>query len=450
MSGSEPQEGQGGEADSKPEAEDQEPKDVTFTLGVVMVRTKRLLKIIDDLARFRVFSDISWLYLVIMVLAGAFMIWIMLDENYILLTSSLALRCLMGAAPVSQCQASNLATGSRPALTTYLLLPGINHYIPVVYGIIGIVIAVVVHEGSHGVIAERLGLPVKSTGLVFFLFIPIGAFVELDEKAMRKLRPRDSVRILAGGPGSNTIVGLVALVLLVIILGGLVPVSGGVLVTQYESSSPAYTLHSNGHLQLDDFITAVNGTRIDSEQDLANFMANTKPNETLLISISHLGQTSTYPITLGANPGNASIGYIGVVVSQYNLSTIRNNYSGAYVHDPLLYLIVPGIVPQAETVVPFSDTLHVDYSSPVLGSSWYQLALVLFWIFFININLAIFNAIPLYPLDGGQALLAWLSNSGRKWFEQRAKLLTTICSVAMVLLILSLVFLPAILSLIPY
>jgi membrane-associated protease RseP (regulator of RpoE activity) len=320
----------------------------------------------------------------------------------------------------------------------------------VVYGIIGIVIAVVVHEGSHGVIARRLGLPLRSTGLVFFLFIPIGAFVELDESLMRKLRPRDSTRILAGGPGSNTIVGAAALILLVVILGGLVPVSGGVLVTQYESSSPAYTLHGGGHLQLDDFLTAVNGTQISSEQDLANYMANTKPNETLLLSISHDGSTNTYPITLGANPDNASIGYIGVVVSEYNLSTIRNAYSGAYAHDPLLYLIVPGIVPQAETVVPFSDTLHVDYSSPVLGSSWYPLALVLFWIFFINVNLAIFNAIPLYPLDGGQALLAWLTNSGRKWFEERAKLLTTICSVVMLILILSLVFLPTILSLIPY
>ncbi len=449
MSDPNPEEGQGGAAVSEPE-EGAEEKAVTFNLGLVMVRTKRLLKVLDDFARFRIFSDIGWLYIAIMLAAGAFMIWIMLDENYALLSSSLAIRCAFGAAPAAQCHANNLVTGSAPALNDFLLLPGINRYIPVLYGIIGIVVAVVVHEGSHGVMARRLKLSVTSTGLVFFLFIPIGAFVELDEKLMQKLRPRDSVRILAAGPGSNTIVGGAALILLVLLLGGLVPLSSGVLITQYSSSSPAYELHGEGHLQSGDFITAVNGTQVYSEQVLANFMAGTKPNETLQLSISHDGQTNTYPITLGANPDNESIGFIGVDVSGENLSTVRNTYAGAYAHDPLLYLIVPGILPQAETIVPFSDTLHIDYSSPVLGGSWYPIALVLFWIFFINVNLALFNAIPLYPLDGGQALQAWLGHCGRSWFEARAKLLTTICSVVMVVLILSLVFLPTILASIAY
>ncbi len=133
-------------------------------------------------------------------------------------------------------------------------------------------------------------------------------------------------------------------------------------------------------------------------------------------------------------------------MSSQNLSSIRNTYAAAYIHDPILYLVVPGVVPQAETGVPFSGTLHADYGSPILGSSWYPLALALFWIFFIDMNLAFFNSIPLYPLDGGQALLTWLSHSGKKWLEGRAKLLTTISSTAMLALILAVVFLPTILS----
>jgi membrane-associated protease RseP (regulator of RpoE activity) len=429
---------------------DEEPKPVTFSWGIVMVRTKKLLGFLDNVARYRIFSDIGWLYIAITIVAGAFMIWLMADETYIVLNSSLAFRCAIGAAPVAQCHANNFITGSQPPITSYLLLPGINQYIPVAYGIIGIIVAIVVHEGTHGVIARRLKLPVKSTGLLFFLFVPIGAFVEIDEKLIQKLRARDSARIMAGGPGSNVIVGVVALALLILLLGGLVPLSSGVLVSQYSASSPAYQLHSEGHLQAGDFVAAVNGTQVNSELSLANFMSNTKPNETLLITIGHQGKLDTYPITLGANPSNQSIGFIGVSVSSQNLSSIKQTYSTAYIRDPLLYLIVPGIVSEAETVVPFSATLHSDYSSPILGGAWYPIALTLFWIFFINMNLAFFNAIPLYPLDGGQALLNWLSHFGKRWVEERAKLLTTVCSLLMLALILTFLFLPRILSVLPY
>jgi membrane-associated protease RseP (regulator of RpoE activity) len=429
---------------------EEEPKPVTFSWGIVMVRTKRLLNLFDDLARYRIFSDLGWLYLAITMAAGAFMVWLMLDETYLLLNGSLALRCAIGAAPAARCQANNFIPGSRPGITSYLLLPGINQYIPVLYGIIGIIVAVVVHEGTHGVIARRLKLPVKSTGLLFFLFVPIGAFVEMDEGLVQKLRARDSGRILAGGPGSNVVVGLAALALMILLLGGLAPAYSGVLVTQYSASSPASEMHAEGILQAGDVITAVNGTQVYSQQGLADFMSGTRPNETLMISIGQQGETHTYPVTLGANPDNGSIGFIGITVASQSLSSIGETYASAYIHDPLLYLVVPGLMPQAEIVVPFSGTLHSDYSSAVLGGSWYPVALTLFWIFFINMNLAFFNSIPLYPLDGGQALLGWLSHSGRRWVEARAKLLTTFCSILMLALILVSLLLPTILSFVQY
>ncbi|HXQ93167.1 MAG TPA: site-2 protease family protein, partial [Nitrososphaerales archaeon] len=170
----------GGESTPEPTPEDN--RSVTFSWGIVMVKTKRLLRILDYLARYRIFGDIGWAYLVITLVAGAFMIWLMLDQDYILLTGSLALRCAVGAAPATQCIQNNITPVSPPSLQSYLLLPGLNPLIPFVYGIIGIVIAVVVHEGTHGVISRRLGLPVKSTGILFFLIVPIGAFVEIDEK----------------------------------------------------------------------------------------------------------------------------------------------------------------------------------------------------------------------------------------------------------------------------
>jgi len=435
-----------------PEPQPDEERSVTFSWGIVMVRTRRLLHFLDDLARYRIFGDIGWAYLGITLAAGAFMLWLMLDQDYLLLTGSLALRCAVGAAPAAQCVQHNITPVAGPPLQSYLLLPGLNPYIPFIYGIIGIVIAVVVHEGTHGVIARRLGLPVKSTGVLFFLIIPIGAFVEIDEKLIQKARFRDSGRIMAGGPGSNIIVALIALGLMLLVVGGLVPASfNGVQVQQIISPSPAYNLFSQHQLTSGDLIVAVNGVHVASVANLSSFMSTTKPNQTILVSVEHAGQINTYNITLGTNPNNKNIGFIGIgqSFSQSDLVTIKNTYSSDFFKNPLLYLVVPGIYAQANSVVPFSSELAPLYSSPALGALWYPLTLTLFWIWFINVNLAFFNAIPLYPLDGGQALLNFFSHFGRKGVESRAKLLTTIISVAMLILILSFLFLPRILGLIP-
>ena len=420
-----------------------------------MVRTRRLLYLLDDLAKYRIFGDIGWVYLGITVVAGAFMLWLMLDQDYILLTGSLALKCAVGAAPAAECVRANLTPTPGPPLQSYLLLPGLNPYIPFIYGIVGIVIAVVIHEGTHGVIARRLGLPVKSTGVLFFLIIPIGAFVEIDEKLIQKARFRDSGRIMAGGPGSNIVVALIALGLMLLVVGGLVPASfNGVQVQQIISPSPAYTLFSHGQLTSGDLIVAVNNTHVSSVANLSNFMSTTRPYESLVLSVEHNGQINNYVITLGANPNkvnNKTIGFIGVgeSFSSSDLVTIKNTYASDFFKDPLLYLVVPGIYAQANSVVPFSSELTPLYSSPLLGAAWYPVTLTLFWIWFINVNLAFFNAIPLYPLDGGQALLNFFSHFGRKGVESRAKLLTTIISIAMLILILSFLFLPRILGLIP-
>lgn len=419
-----------------------------------MLRTKKLLNILDYLAKYRIFSPLGWVMLGITLAAGAFMIWLMLDNSYILLTSSLQFRCLIGAAPASACNSSGFPTNPQLPLQSYLLLPGINPFIPVIYGLIGIIIAIVVHEGTHGVLARRAHLPVKSTGLLFFLIVPIGAFVEVDEKLIQKARFRDSGRIMAGGPGSNIIVAAIALILLLTLVGGLSPhIYNGIYVGSLSVPSPANTLHIQGHLGTGDLITAVNGTQVESQQALASYMTHTRPNESLILTVNHQGQPSNYTIILAQNPNNKSIGFIGIggLMSSSDLVSIKNTYANAITSPTraTLYLVVPGILPQAETVVPFSNTLNGLYTSPVLGSFWYPVALTLFWIFFINVNLAFFNAIPLYPLDGGQALLNFFTHFGRKSVENRAKAITAVCSVVMLALILTFLFLPRILALLP-
>lgn len=430
--------------------ENQEEKSFSFSWGIIMVRTRRLLSILDSLARFRLFSGMGWVFLAITIVAAGVMIYLMVDQDYIVLTGSLALRCAVGAATTAQCAVIHVTPPPPVSLRSYLLLPGLNPVIPVIYGIIGIVVAVVIHEGTHGVIARRLKLPVKSTGLLFLLIIPIGAFVEIDEKEIQKTRFRDSGRIMAGGPGSNIIVALIALAILLVIVGGLAPTQfNGVYVQQIVAGSPADTLHAQGHLVSGDVITAVNGTSVNSVEQLSNYLNNTRPNETLIVSIEHKGQMNNYNLTLGTYPApNVTKGFIGIAqsFSQSDLVNIQHQYFSSFFKDPVLYLVVPGIFPQANSIVPFSNQLTPLYTSPSLGAAWYPLALTMFWIWFINVNLAFFNAIPLYPLDGGQALLNFFSHFGKKWVETRARTLTTIVSLLMFALILSFIFLPRLLG----
>lgn len=436
------------------EAKPEDNRSVTFSWGIVLVRTRRLLNLLDSLARYRIFADIGWVFLAITIVAASFMVWLMLFQDYILLTGSIALRCAIGAAPAAECAASHVVSNPLPPIQTYLLLPGINPVIPFIYGIVGIVVAVVVHEGTHGVIARRLKLAVKSTGVMFLLIIPIGAFVEIDEKQIQKARFRDTGRIMAGGPGSNIIVALIALAVLLLIVGGLVPAHiNGVYVQSIVPGSPADALHHQGHLSAGDVIVAVNGTTVNSVQNLSSYLSNTVPNQTLILSIKHSGTINNYPISLAQYPApNVTKGFIGVAgaVDSNTLMGIRNTYTGSFFRNPILYLIVPGVISQANSVVPFSTELQGLYTSPTLGAAWYPLALTFFWIWFINANLAFFNAIPLYPLDGGQALLNFFSHFGRKWVESRAKVLTTLISLIMLALILSFVLLPRILAAIPY
>jgi membrane-associated protease RseP (regulator of RpoE activity) len=67
----------------------------------------------------------------------------------------------------------------------------------------------------------------------------------------------------------------------------------------------------------------------------------------------------------------------------------------------MVYMLIPTL-PWASTSIPFSETLYKYYTSTTfLGSNYHYFVNLLYWIWFLNFNLAIFNALPIYPLDGG-------------------------------------------------
>ncbi len=88
-----------------------------------------------------------------------------------------------------------------------LLLPGIN--LPFLEGILALAIVLIVHEFSHGIVAIGERIKVRSMGIVTFGTIPVGAFVEPDEKGLFASSKKSFVRTIISGVSSNFLTAII-------------------------------------------------------------------------------------------------------------------------------------------------------------------------------------------------------------------------------------------------
>ena len=126
-----------------------------------------------------------------------------------------------------------------------LLIPGLNQYIPFVWGWIALFVTLLVHEFAHGILSRVEGVRVKSMGIVTVLFAPIAAFVEPDDEELfgGKDKPplvgkRARIRILSAGVISNFIVAAAAMALFFgPVIGAISPVDRLIIVNVDENST---------------------------------------------------------------------------------------------------------------------------------------------------------------------------------------------------------------------
>ncbi len=132
------------------------------------------------------------------------------------------------------------------------LIPGVTISLgQLVYFLVAIGVAVMVHELSHAAVARSVGVPVKSAGFVLLAFIP-AAFVEPDEEAMKAAPLRSKVMIYSAGVAANLALGLAFMYALSAAAPAL---ANGVLITSVVPSSPA----ARAGLSPGMIIVAVNG-----------------------------------------------------------------------------------------------------------------------------------------------------------------------------------------------
>jgi len=398
---------------------EEEPKRFEFQYGVILLKTRRFQPLMDRLGRYRVSKPVGWALLYLMPAAAAIGLFVFLTNVYVLLS------------PVVH-QVGTAVRSISPL--AYLGLPGLNPYLPIIDGWAALLVAMIVHEGAHGVVARSLGFPVKSSGLLFFLFLPIGAFVEVDEGSLKAARARDSGRVLAAGAGVNFVLGVVFLLLLFNVVSTMAPAAHGLGITTVATNSPA----AGAGISPGDFVLAVNGIHYTNGLQFLNSTWY-KPGEVVNVTLWREGRPMTISgITLGTNPLNASLGYFGFNdISYSDLQGTASAYTRSFFTRPITYFCLPTF-PRCQSVVPFSDQLAPFFSSPY-GSWLAPTASLFYWFFFLNFNLAIFNALPIYPLDGGQAFQVGLKGlAGGRLSEKALMSITAGTTLAMVAVVLSL------------
>ncbi len=239
------------------------------------------------------------------------------------------------------------------------IIPGVTIQGPqLFYLLIGLAITLITHEFAHGLASSKDDIPIKGSGLVFFLVL-FGGFVEPDEDVFEvEASPQARMRLLAAGSYVNLIWAFFFFLLLVS--------AGPILSLGYNSPSGAYIYDvaadsaAFGNIGIGDVIIGLNDTDINSWNDVSLFMMDSLSNNTLTVHTLN----DSFNITLGMNDANHTKGYIGI-------------YGADYMEPKL------------------------DFMDPMFPFH-YQMTLQ--WTFLILFSVALFNLLPIPFLDGDKLL----------------------------------------------
>jgi membrane-associated protease RseP (regulator of RpoE activity) len=137
-----------------------------------------------------------------------------------------------------------------------LPIPGLNPLLPFWYGILGLIVAMVVHELAHGMQTRANDMRVDSTGVLYGV-VPLGAFVEPNEEDIKKSSRRAKLDLYTAGISVNFITAAATFfVFAVLMLGGISSSHGDDAgISRITSGSPA----SEAHIPVGALIMEVNG-----------------------------------------------------------------------------------------------------------------------------------------------------------------------------------------------
>lgn len=351
----------------------------------LMIKTKRGRSALDRWGRFRRF-------------------WTVTGDIGIGL-SILAMATIVGLLVFGAIESFRLTAATAPPVSEAIGLPGINPIIPIGYGIIALVVGIVLHELSHGVVARSQNIGVKSLGILWCV-VPIGAFVEQDDAEMLSASRRKRDRVAAAGVLANFALTILFFALLSgLVASSVAPNADGVGVAVVQAGSPA----ANLTLAPGDILTYINGTHTTTASLFEASLANSTPGETipLVYYSSGLGRTVTTSVVLATNPNNKTRGFLGVGITGLTPTQLKQTLVWPLGNDqgPVAGAVYWLVLPLA-TLEPVegSTTNFFHLTGPLAavgpGTFWIG-ANILYWLAWMNLLLGLSNTLPLFPLDGG-------------------------------------------------
>jgi len=258
------------------------------------------------------------------------------------------------------------------------------------YFIVAVVTVFFSHELAHAFTAVSEGIPVKSSG-VFFFIIFFGAFVELDDDIMEKAKLTSKIKVLSAGSAANFVIFYITLLLLTNLF-----IPYGVRISGTLEGYPAHGVLKDG-----DIIVSVNGTRVRSISEYMVVTANMKPGDVIELTVERNGKRLTILLKMVESPKNSSKGFIGVWMENY--------------------LILKG----------FSNLNHK------IVFSLYE---VTWWIMVLNASVAVFNMLPVFVFDGALILSEILKKVLKEGIAKTIQLALSTYFLAVILLNMLLTF----------
>ncbi len=462
---------------------------------MIMIRTKIGLKMMDRLGIHKRVWDIFGIFSMIV----SFTLMAMIVG--ILIIDLMALPSVIGRGGIG--------------IEYALAIPGLNPMMPLVYGIIGLVVAMSVHELAHGIQSRANNITVKSSGLLYGV-VPVGAFVEPDDEEVMSAPRKSKTYMYAAGITVNFVVGVVFFILMLAAINTCVvspygdnpavysvisdsdasesgiPVSSLIIeingekvttVSQFQSmikNDPnALTKYDLGYRYKDTTETvnitlgvrvssvtpnspaassgmksgsylvalgtdSANMTAMNVPTDFTDYMKSTKSGDVLYINYTNPGDETVHSTSVVLTKSSNGYGYLGITTTlsgfQFTspnlmLEAGTNPFHGDvsftdYAMSCLTYIGAPfqGMSPIIESTTWWYDCTVMD------DNIFWMLIFTLFWIFWLNIVLAISNAIPAYPFDGAFIFAGGvdylLEKAGVKDKEKREKHVDSITTVS--------------------
>lgn len=277
-------------------------------------------------------------------------------------------------------------------------IPGLGVVIPLV-GWISLVIVLVVHEFSHGIMMAYYREKIKSVGVLLAGIIPVGAFVEQDDKTFDKLDDKKSLMVLSAGSASNLLTIPVAFALLLLVSIAAQPFAPAINEEYQKTYSGVQILGvsdtvsycgttveapAKGKLMIGDKILAVNGTDVNSVGGVSSAILAAKGDLNFFIERKEcvLANCESQSNCIGGGE-SCEVTDLNIIVSPYKFEDLGIKRIG----------VEFGIIPTGYEV-PFSVWLGNLLIS--------NISVILFLLFIISFAAGSFNYFPSDPFDGGR------------------------------------------------